>query len=162
MQTGQRSLAAPGLLPLYRMVGEWVRGMNWAARLREEGRSVVVVVAIAATRQIAEKNGLAPADAVVTLAPDRRSVEVTATRTVHFTFARVIGMYHMDVHSAVTATVKPLGEAFDYALYSASSTTWLQVNGSDQEIRGHAHANQKLRFNGSNLTVTGRAEGVTG
>lgn len=112
------------------------------------------------TLEYAAKNGLTPSDLEITFTDENRSIQVTGTRNITFTFARLIGMTNLDVPASATAASVNIGGAFEYALYSGSTTATLSVNGSSQYIRGHAHSNQKLNFNGSNLTVTGRAEAV--
>ncbi|MHB8125109.1 MAG: beta strand repeat-containing protein, partial [Desulfitobacteriaceae bacterium] len=51
--------------------------------------------------------------------------------------------------------------AFNYALFSGSSTSGLLLNGANQTINGSSHSNKDFLANGSKLTVTGTCEAVT-
>ena len=50
--------------------------------------------------------------------------------------------------------------AFNYTLFSGSSTSTLTLNGSKQTINGSSHSNNYFTANGSNINITGTVEAV--
>lgn len=93
--------------------------------------------------------------------PDSDSVMVTASDTVHYTFARILGFTSSIVQASGTAAAKSMGQALDYTLFSGSETQTLTLNGSSNYVGGNSHTNKSFTANGSRLTITGACEAVT-
>ena len=66
----------------------------------------------------------------------------------------------MTINKKASAKKESMGGAFDYALFSGSTTTNLNLNGSDFYIEGSTHTNKNFNINGSNQTITGICEAV--
>lgn len=93
--------------------------------------------------------------------PDAKTVTVTASRTVNYVFARILGFSNATMQTTSTATTGQMGQAFNYTLFSGSTTTTLTLNGSQHYVGGDVHSNRDFVANGSKLTITGACEAVT-
>lgn len=100
-------------------------------------------------------NGIDPEDITVTFSDNDRKVDVSANKTVQFTFAKIIGIDSADAITFAAAALDSIGGAFNYTLFSGSETTGLNLNGSDNYIDGSTHSNKSFTSNGSDLTITG-------
>ena len=103
-------------------------------------------------------NGMDPEDITVTFSEDGRKVDVKANKTVEFIFAKVIGIDSAGTSTVAVAALDSIGGAFNYTLFSGSTTTGLYLNGSDNYIDGSTHSNKSFTSNGSDLTITGACE----
>ncbi len=118
----------------------------------------------AAAVDYARKNGMETAETTVddSYRSNEECIGVTCTRTVQYTFARLIGYTTAEVSATAIAEKSGINTAsFDYAVFSGSTTSTLTFNGSGLYIGGNAHTNYKFVINGSNQTVTGSAEAVS-
>jgi Flp pilus assembly protein TadG len=106
----------------------------------------------------AELNGMDPEDITVTFSDNGRKIDVMANKTVGFIFAKIIGIDSADISTVAAAEMDAIGGAFNYALFSGSTTAGLYLNGSDNYIDGSTHSNKSFTSNGSDLTITGACE----
>ena len=90
-------------------------------------------------------------------------VEVVCTKTVQYTFARVIGFNSKVVTArAVAEKTGMTGGCFGYALFAGSTDSQkLMLTGSNIKVTGNTHANGSVFLSGSNLTLKGNVEGVS-
>ena len=94
-------------------------------------------------------------------AGDPKKIEVICTKTVDYTFARVLGMTSTDISARAVAEVASMsGGPFSYTVFSGSASDTLTFNGS-MYIGGSAHSNYQFRINGSSLSITEAAEAVS-
>lgn len=110
------------------------------------------------------KNGYGSITASINFTRSDRRISVTGIKNIDYTFARVLGLNNTDVKSAATAEkgAKYLGGAFDYSVFSGSTTDELSITGNPAEIQptfieGSVHSNNGFRYNGN-----GSALGITG
>ena len=93
---------------------------------------------------------------------DPEKIEIICTKTVDYTFARVLGLTSTEVSArAVAERTGMSGGAFAYTVFSGSSSDALTFNGSNLYIGGSAHTNYKYRMNGSFQTITDCIEAVS-
>ena len=93
---------------------------------------------------------------------DPNKIEVVCTKTVDYTFARVLGLTAKEITArAVAEKTGMSGGAFDYTVFSGSSSDALRFNGSDLYIGGSVHTNYQYRMNGSSQTITDCLEAVS-
>lgn len=110
----------------------------------------------------AGKNGCTAGTTVTSpYSGDPNKIEVVCTKTISYTFARVMGFSDTVIHARAVAKKENLGAAFDYTLFSGDSCAPLNINGSGLFIGGNAHSNYRCRINGSGQTITGSAEAVS-
>ena len=114
-----------------------------------------------AATQYAGLNGVDAANTTATT-PYKGSankIEVVCTRTVQYTFARVIGFKSTVVTArAVAEKTGMSGGCFGYALFSGGTGMLYSNNLS---ITGSIHANGSIQIAGNNQEITGNAEAVT-
>jgi len=111
----------------------------------------------------AGQNGV-KASEITTTAPyngDSTEIEVVCTKTVSYTFAKVLGLTSKTVSARSVAQKGKLGAAFDYTLFSGDKNETLTINGSSFYVGGDAHSNYKFNINGSSQTITGSGEAVS-
>lgn len=115
--------------------------------------------ALAQARQIITANGLdtAKLTLVTPFEGDSRKVHVTYSDHHPTFFGRVFGVSFFAVNSAATAA-KGGFAAFDYALFSGSTTEDLYLHGMNLNVTGGVHGNDDLRFRGADITVSGGLE----
>lgn len=106
-------------------------------------------------------NGYTPSDINITFSNSNKEISVTGTKTIEYTFAKVLGFDDATVISSATAILESIGGPFDYALFSGSTTDTLSLNGSNFYIDGSVHTNYKFVMTGSNQTITGACEAVS-
>jgi Flp pilus assembly protein TadG len=120
-------------------------------------------LASAAASDYAEANGAGDAQLVIHTPynGDSKKIEVICTKTVNYSFARILGMTSTDVTvRAVAEKAGMAGGAFDFTVFSGSTSDTMTYNGSNLYIGGSAHANDSIRLNGSSMTITQTAEAV--
>lgn len=88
-------------------------------------------------------------------------VEVVCTKTVDYTFARVIGLKSTVVTARAVAEKSGGGGCFGYAVFSGGNSLLLGMYSSALNITGSVHSNYSLMITGSSQTITGNAEAVT-
>ena len=89
-------------------------------------------------------------------------VEVVCTKTVEYTFARVIGLESTVVTArSVAEKSGGIGGCFGYAVFSGGDNLLLGMYSSSLNITGSVHSNYSLMITGSSQTITGNAEAVT-
>jgi Flp pilus assembly protein TadG len=112
----------------------------------------------------AQQNGLKASEITVTTPynGDVNLIAVTSNRTVEYSFAKVIGFSNKALSSrAVAEKTSNSGAAFNYTVFSGSSTGTLAINGSSQYIGGSVHSNYRFSMNGSSQNITGNLEAVS-
>ncbi len=93
---------------------------------------------------------------------DSKKIEVVCTRTVNYTFARVFGLTSTTVTArAVAEKTGMSGGAFEYAIFSGSTSNTLRLSTSSLTVKGSIHSNSDIMMNGSSQTVNGNAEAVS-
>lgn len=115
----------------------------------------------AAARHYAELNGVDPESLVINFSENDSMVDVKTDKTIEFFLARLMGFETMDTRTSATAALDTLGGAFNYTIFSGSTTNTLTLNGSQIGITGSSHSNKNFVANGSKLTITGACEAVT-
>ncbi|MDR3552320.1 MAG: pilus assembly protein TadG-related protein [Clostridia bacterium] len=118
------------------------------------------VQATAAANHYVELNGYSSSNITVSFSSSNTIVSVKSTKNVNYTLARVIGLNSTDVVTGASAQTQTIGAAFDYALFSGSSSATLTLNGSGLSVSGSTHSNASFIANGSCLTITGACEAV--
>ncbi len=112
-----------------------------------------------------ELNGFSSADINVSFSDENNTINITGSKTINYLFARVFGLNSKTLSVSASAVKgnfpASTSKAFNYALFSGSSTSALTLNGSKQTINGSSHTNKNFSANGSQLTITGDSEAVT-
>lgn len=134
-------------------------------------QSIVDAIALAAAQDLpdttkatetaeyyAELNGVSPSDIQITFTNSNNSIRVKTNEKVDYFFAKVFNQNDCTVTSTAGAARNIYGAAFEYALFSGSTTANLVLNGSSMDVQGCAHTNSSLNVNGSFLNITGVAE----
>ncbi|MEA4915778.1 MAG: pilus assembly protein TadG-related protein [Christensenella sp.] len=113
----------------------------------------------------AEMNGVSAANTTATTPYKGNSnkVEVVCTKTVQYTFARILGFNSKVVTArAVAEKTGMSGGCFGYALFAGSTDLQkLMLTTSNLEVTGNTHANGSVFISGSNQEFTGNVEGVS-
>jgi Flp pilus assembly protein TadG len=127
-----------------------------AAALAAAAKLPDVGAARAAAAAIAQANGLDPAKTIVTTPyqGDSGQVQVAYGDDKATLFGRVFGVDLLRVNTRAAASVgRPA--VFDYALFSGSTTTRLDLSGMTLNVGGSVHANHDVRIRGASVRVTG-------
>ncbi len=106
-------------------------------------------------------NGYTSANATISFENANNIIKITGSKEVLYTFARVIGLTGTTVHPVAAAQKKSLGEVFNYAMFTGSTTTPLTMSGSNFLIDGNVQSNYKFNFTGSNVHITGSVKSVS-
>ena len=93
---------------------------------------------------------------------DSSKIEVVCTKTVDYTFARVLGLTSVDVTARAVAEQGGMaGGPFAYTIFSGSTTDAMMFNSSTLYVEGSAHSNNVFQLNGSFQTITETAEAAS-
>lgn len=119
--------------------------------------------AINTAKHYAVMNGVEEAGTAVTTPynGDRNKVEVICSKTVSYTFARVLGFTEQEVSArAVAASAGGVG-AFGYAVFSGDPNFQLAMYGGGTTIGGGVHSNGSIIITGNNENIAGVLEAQT-
>lgn len=116
--------------------------------------------AVQMVKEYAQKNNYDPANLAITISGDNKIITITGNKDVHFIFAKVLGISSSTVSATAAAEIGSPGYAFDYTLFSGSTSYTLRFNGNDLLVNGTAHTNENFRVNGNRVEVTGACEAV--
>ena len=111
--------------------------------------------------QYIQLNGYKSTDIAVTFSDSNKTINITGTKTIDYTFAKALGFKNITIHPSASATSDAIGDAFNYVLLSGSTNTTLTINGSNQYVDGSSHTNKNFIANGSKLTITGVCEAMS-
>ncbi|MGE5417387.1 MAG: pilus assembly protein TadG-related protein [Acidobacteriota bacterium] len=111
--------------------------------------------------QLAAANGVPAAKVTITIPynGDSNRMEVRCTKSFDFFLAPVLGFNNRTI-TARAVGLSTGAHAFDYALFSGSKISELQVTGATKIISGDVHTNQDADFNCPNLTIAGTLEAM--
>jgi len=110
--------------------------------------------------QYIQLNGFDPSDIEITFSDSETIIYIDGTTAHEYNLAGVLGFNSAEVYTHAAAEKIMLGECFNYALFSGSTSHTLTLNGSNQYVGGSSHTNRNFIANGSNLTITGACEAV--
>ncbi len=113
----------------------------------------------AAAKAFIEKNGFNRNDITVTFQNGDKEVHIQGSIEIRYFFARILQFDAVNV-SQRAAAGGGAGRAFDYALFSGSTTQALIINGGGTEITGSTHTNHDFILHGGKSTITGACEAV--
>ena len=116
-----------------------------------------------AAKQYASLNGVDAANTTATT-PYKGSankIEVVCTKTVQYTFARVIGFSSKVISARAVAEKSNASGAFGYALLSGGVNSLLGLYTDSFDVTGSVHSNYTLQMNGSTQKISGNAESVS-
>ena len=116
--------------------------------------------ATATADQYIQLNGYQPSDISISFSNSNNTIDISGSKSVTYTLAKVLGFNNTTVHPSAAATIQSLGASFGYALFSGSKTSPLSFSGSNVYIGGSSHTNQNFVASGSNITITGACEAV--
>ncbi len=108
-----------------------------------------------------QENGYNASEISISFSDSNKTIKVEGIKTVNYIFAKILGFDSTSISPKASATGGSLGGAFNYALFSGSSSSAMTINGSSQYIFGSSHSNKNFVANGSNITITGACEAVT-
>lgn len=103
-------------------------------------------------------NGTNPNSAVFTFSSNNSVMRVTSTQRVDYTFARVLGAKSTTVSSSASAQSPLIGAAFNYALFSGSTTDSPNIHGSSLTFLNSVHSNSNFSPSCSTLIIPGNCE----
>jgi len=116
--------------------------------------------ATATANQYIQLNGFSPSDISINFTNSNNTINIIASKKVDYIFAKVIGLQSTTIRPICAASIQSIGGAFDYSLFSGSTTTTLNLNGSNQYVGGSSHTNDTFVANGSKITITGTCEAM--
>ena len=116
------------------------------------------VKATETARHYAQINGVDPLDIGITFKDSNKTVVVKADTTINFVFAKIMGIDSTVTGTNATATLGSISDAFNYTIFSGSTSNTLTLNGSGIYVTGSSHSNKNFIANGSDLTITGACE----
>ena len=112
-----------------------------------------------------ELNGYHPSDIAITFSDSNKTIKVVGTKTIPYSFARIMGFTDITITQTASAKKESVGEAFDYALFSGGQTgidlSGIELSGSNNYIDGNVHTNSFFKSSGSSTTITGNVEAAT-
>lgn len=116
-----------------------------------------------AAKQYAGLNGVDTVNTTATTPYNGNAskIEVVCTRTVQYTFARVIGLNSTVVSARAVAQKSNANGAFGYALFSGGVNSLLGLYTDSFDVTGSVHSNYTLQMNGSTQKVSGDMESVS-
>lgn len=117
--------------------------------------------AAAVAQEYAELNNISPSDITLTFSNANNSISVRANKNVEYFFARIFKQNGTTIASQCTAVKSGIGGAFNYVLFSGSTSSALILNGSSMLVQGSSHTNRNFIANGSKLQITGACEAKT-
>ncbi len=122
-----------------------------------------VTAAKNAAKQYAGLNGVDTVNTTATTPYNGNAskIEVVCTRTVQYTFARVIGLNSTVVSARAVAQKSNANGAFGYALFSGGVNSLLGLYTDSFDVTGSVHSNYTLQMNGSTQKVSGDMESVS-
>lgn len=112
-----------------------------------------------AAEEYIEKNGFSRDDITVTFQNDDREIHIQGSKEIKYLFARVLQFEAITINPKAAAG-GGAGRAFDYALFSGSTSQALIINGGGTEITGSTHTNHEFILHGGKSTITGACEAV--
>lgn len=105
-------------------------------------------------------NGLSSSDLGISFLNGNQRIQLTYTKNQNLLFMPVLGIYSTNIQNTAEAEAGSPGHAFDYSLFSGSTSDDLKINGNTYMIDGTVHTNSAFKVNGNTITVTGAAEAV--
>ena len=116
-----------------------------------------------AAKQYASLNGVDAANTTATtpFKGSANKIEVVCTKTVQYTFARVIGFSSKVISARAVAEKSNASGAFGYALFSGGVNSLLGLYTDSFDVTGSVHSNYTLQMNGSTQKISGNAESVS-
>ena len=119
--------------------------------------------AIATAEDYGEINGAEITTATTPYNGDSTKIEVVCSKTVEYTFARILGFNETDVSVRAVAERTAMGGgggAFGFTLFSGSTTNTLEIKGSSCFVGGSIHANDSVHISGSSQYIMGSVEAI--
>lgn len=113
----------------------------------------------AAAQEFIEKNGFSRDDISVTFQNNDKEVHIQGSREIRYFFARILQFDAITINPKAAAG-GGAGRAFDYALFSGSTSQALIINGGGTVITGSTHTNHEFILHGGKSTITGACEAV--
>lgn len=107
-------------------------------------------------------NGYEPADISIEFLDSNNKVKVTASKTIEYSFAKILGFKESTILESATGEKERLGGPFNYALFSGDTNSTLSINVSSLNINGSTHSNKNFSLNCSTAVITGACEAVSG
>lgn len=108
-----------------------------------------------------QQNGYNASDISITFSNSNKTINIEGTKTIDYMLAKVLGFDDIAIYPSASAEAGNIGLAFNYTLFSGSTTDTLRLNGSNFYIGGSSHTNYKFNMNGSNQTITGACEAMS-
>ena len=118
------------------------------------------VKAVEIANEYIKENGYDTTDISITFSDSDSAIDIKGVKETDFMFARILGFDSKTVECSAGAAMGSVGEAFDYVLFSGSTTRDFVLNGAQFYANGSSHANCNFIANGSDLTITGACEAV--
>ncbi|MEW6622202.1 MAG: TadE/TadG family type IV pilus assembly protein [Bacillota bacterium] len=118
------------------------------------------LAATAKAIEFAELNGLTESEIEVSFLNNNRRLVVSSNRNQDLFFMRIFGFKSLSLNAVAAAESGSPGQAFDYTLFSGSSSKRLKLNGNNLLVNGSAHTNYNFQANGNSIQITGACEAV--
>ena len=101
--------------------------------------------------ECAAQNGVTLQEADVTISADNKQITCSKVLTVPLNFAPVLGIRQWQVSGSATAAVTTQSDpAFDYVIFSASTSQSFTDTGGNWTVNGKVHINSYTTFTGGN------------
>lgn len=106
------------------------------------------------------ENGYGPQDIRVSFTDSNTRININGIKKIDYLFARILGFTSKNTECNASAITDTIRAAFDYVLFSGSTSKDLIINGSNLYVDGSTHTNSNFIANGSKQTITGACEAV--
>lgn len=121
------------------------------------------VAAKATAYRYIELNGCQDSDISEPVFSDSdHTINITGSKQVDYTFAKVLGFNSTTVHPSAAATKQQgssLPPVFGYTIFYGDPTGTLSIGSSNATITGNIHSNGNVNVTGNNCTINGTGEG---
>jgi Flp pilus assembly protein TadG len=105
-------------------------------------------------------NGMTEEEIEVIFTNNNRRLVVSSNRSQNLFFMQVFGFKYTNIYAVAAAEPGGPRQAFDYTLFSGSTSDTLRLNGNDLEVVGTTHTNEDFRANGNSIRITGVCQAV--
>ena len=105
-------------------------------------------------------NGIPESEISINFTNNDRRIIVSSNKDQALFFLKILGFSNSSLNAVAASEAGSPGQAFDYTVFSGSTSDTLKINGNDLLINGSAHTNQNFQAGGNHIEVTGACEAV--
>ena len=110
--------------------------------------------------EYAGKNNLQLEPAEITFTDNNTKILITHTFAQNTLFLSLLNIKQFNLETFAAAEMAGPGKAFDYAIFSGSTSQDLNITGGGWTVKGSVHTNRNFVLSGGGFIITGAAEAV--